>query len=357
MINFKRITKTANANGHKILEFNDFMQINNFDENKGGNLSSTLHSKFSKIGVIIVDTTGGKKEKAKVLKFNFEPSTIKAIAQKIVDGSKDLFIPGYMLEKIDPYNADNNGYSQVSKITIRYQEQMNNPWTFIIENGIGVPVKNATTGGINIKKGSYKKSCFSQVVMDNWTAIIKMCEIKNYIDKWENVNMSSFIKLRNAAEKKYIANIRNNKPDNKNDNNSSINANTPQVSNTNLSSNSKQDSNNTELASKTELENSSTSDKPNLICSYCKSKINQKIYDYSIKKHGTPLCMDCQKNASSNDNTKPAASNSQKQDNIFCCTDCKNKISQKVYNYSTEKYGMPLCMNCQGKHRHQSKSA
>lgn len=338
--NFKQISKTANKD--KILEFNDFMQLNDFNEEKGGKLSSTLHSKFSKIAVIIVDTTSGKKEKAKVLKFNFEPSTIKAIAQKIVDCNKDLFIPGYTFEKIDPYNKDQNGYSPVSKITIRYQEKMNNPWTFYIENGIGIPVKNATTGGINIKKGSYKKICFSQVVIENWTAIIKMGEVKDYISKWENANMPTFVKLRNAAEKRYIDNRKSN---------STGNAQAPK---TNYINNSKQYTSNTKLNSKTEV--SSTSDNPVYECSHCKSKINQRIYDYSIKKYGVALCLNCQK-ASSKNNNKPTDNNSQNTNITSCCTDCKNKISQNVYKYSIEKYGTPLCMNCQDKRKNQIKSA
>ena len=36
-----------------------------------------------------------------------------------------------------------------------------------------------------------------------------------------------------------------------------------------------------------------------------------------------------------------------------CCDMCGAEISEKVYNYSTDKFGRPLCFNCQKKARNQ----
>ena len=63
-------------------------------------------------------------------------------------------------------------------------------------------------------------------------------------------------------------------------------------------------------------------------CSVCKQTISDKVYEYSMNHFGRPLCINHQK-----------ANNPE----VMLCTFCKRKISKKVYDYSTRHFGRALC--------------
>jgi len=64
VINARRIVKANNKT--TILEFTDRMGFNDFSENAGV-ISSTVHSRYSRIAATIVDYTNGKGDKAVVV--------------------------------------------------------------------------------------------------------------------------------------------------------------------------------------------------------------------------------------------------------------------------------------------------
>lgn len=196
--NLKQITKSANKT--KIIEFNDNMHFNNFQGPFGIN-KSTVHSKISKINITIVDFTNGNKDKTIVLKHNVDPSVMKAISLQILSNRKDLFVNGIKEQKINFHKKDEEGYSSVSGLLIKYQEKMQNPWTVEIVNGKGIAVKNQTGGSI-IKKGSYIETSKSAVYMSEMEFIIKMNEVRDYIEHFEIINMSKMIQVRNKMEQR-----------------------------------------------------------------------------------------------------------------------------------------------------------
>ena len=46
-----------------------------------------------------------------------------------------------------------------------------------------------------------------------------------------------------------------------------------------------------------ETKKAAVSDPLEMFCSMCGKDIDQKVYDYSVKRYGTPLCRECQKRA------------------------------------------------------------
>lgn len=73
-------------------------------------------------------------------------------------------------------------------------------------------------------------------------------------------------------------------------------------------------------------------------CDKCGAHINEKIWTYSFDNFGTPLCHKCQKLVKDQQEQKGAG---------YQCYGCGTTINEKVYKYSLDKYGRPLCMKCQ----------
>lgn len=73
--NMYQITKFQNSK--KLLEFNDKMSPANTE------WGSNIHSNFSKIGIVIVDTSNGGGEKALVADCNVDPIKIKRLYEKV----------------------------------------------------------------------------------------------------------------------------------------------------------------------------------------------------------------------------------------------------------------------------------
>lgn len=70
-------------------------------------------------------------------------------------------------------------------------------------------------------------------------------------------------------------------------------------------------------------------------CDKCGKAILEKVWDYSYDKFGRPLCYDCQKIMEKQEDTK------------YFCNGCGGEINERVYGYSLNKFGRPLCMKCQ----------
>ena len=84
-------------------------------------------------------------------------------------------------------------------------------------------------------------------------------------------------------------------------------------------------------------------DGPQEQCDSCGAPINQKVADYSRKRFGRNLCMDCQKQAQSG-----TPSNGQKETFGICVT-CGKKINGKTAEFSMKKFGCHICYDCQQK--------
>jgi len=72
-------------------------------------------------------------------------------------------------------------------------------------------------------------------------------------------------------------------------------------------------------------------------CSICKEAISEREYNFSTDKYGKALCMTHQQ----------TATGQQGMPQRFFCGVCKNSISSQVYDYSMNHFGYPLCRNHQ----------
>ncbi|MFX1521781.1 MAG: hypothetical protein ACFFCD_17890 [Promethearchaeota archaeon] len=80
-------------------------------------------------------------------------------------------------------------------------------------------------------------------------------------------------------------------------------------------------------------------------CSICKEKISEKVTDYSIRHFGKALCMNHQREANPR-NTKSYENKTQHKTTYYC-SQCRKSITYKVYEYSTRHFNEALCYGCQ----------
>lgn len=204
--NTKQITK-INAKT-KLLEFNDRLQWNDFSKERGV-AKSIVHGKFSRINLAMVDWTKGKGDKAVVTTHNVTPDVIKMIAELVMMNMTSEFTKtdkytkktGFFEQKIDQYKKDDKGLSPVSILNIRYQEQMDSPWTITLENGNGV-AETSDIGGIKIKSGSYKTTGSVTMYLSKADMIKKMAEVRDHILAFETSHMKDMLAKRTEFEKK-----------------------------------------------------------------------------------------------------------------------------------------------------------
>ena len=207
-INIRQITKSNNKT--KLIEFNDKMQFNDFSEETGVIKSST-HNKFSRIQLTIVDWTEGKKEKAIVVSHNITPSNLKLVAEMVLRNNTAVFEQidkytkkaGYLEQKINFRKKNERGCSPVTFLNIRYQSNMNSPWTITIENGEGIP-QISSIGGVTIKAGSYQKIASATVFLSTTEFVSKMIEVKDYIQSFETSHFLKMLHLRAEKEKEKV---------------------------------------------------------------------------------------------------------------------------------------------------------
>lgn len=200
MFMYQQIIKVNNRT--KLIEFLDCLQSNDFSKETGVQ-KSTTHGKFSRIQATIVDWTNGKKEKAVVVSYNFHPTVLKAISHAVLTNQLEDFKKtdkyskknGYFEQKINFYNKNDEGYSPVSSINIRFQEKMNAPWTITIENGLGI-AEISDIGGVSIKRGTYKPLNSATVYLTQLQMIQCMTELKDYIQNFENIHMERMLEYR-----------------------------------------------------------------------------------------------------------------------------------------------------------------
>lgn len=212
VVNTRQITKSNSKT--KLIEFNDWLQVNDFSQ-ESGVMKSTIHNKFSRIRITIVDWTNGKGENAVVVNHNITPVMMKTIAQLILSGDIEMFQQtdkyskrtGFFEQKIDHRNKDGQGYSPVSRLNIRYQPNMNSPWTITIENGKGIAVIS-DIGGVSIKSGSYQELRSATIYLSKAEMIAKMIEIRDYIVAFEQSHIQEMLAARAQFEKKQAEQVK-----------------------------------------------------------------------------------------------------------------------------------------------------
>lgn len=328
MINSKQIVKLGRKD--KILEINDKLQVNDF-YNETGYDYSTLHGRYSRIQLVIVDTKEGKKDKAKIAKYNFTYQDLKNIVQvlglipnaeqykkKALEYNQKYYQKNndYLNSfKINKYEKHENGKCATSNIKLSYENAMKNDskWKITIDIGETLPEEKGNL--IMPKQGSYEKL---YTVSFNLTQIELEELIQttwNYLKLWEHASFQKMLEYRKAFEERCIENnfdeknmsVWNSNPNlkNKEDNSYSENHQNSSSRNQNLQANAQQQKNNTQKNIQQQQGNSSQINQQtgnNSSNGYkcqgtnCNNIItSQVIIDYSKRNfNGRILCMKCQ---------------------------------------------------------------
>jgi very-short-patch-repair endonuclease len=79
-------------------------------------------------------------------------------------------------------------------------------------------------------------------------------------------------------------------------------------------------------------------------CSECKETITENVYNFSQNKYGKALCMTHQRTITP---PPPPPEIRYQNDRQYFCYICRESISSQVYEYSTKNLGTALCMTHQ----------
>lgn len=200
--NTRQITKYQT--GKALIEFNDRLRP---AEAKN---ASNLHSNYSKIHVVAIDYSKGKGSNAVVADLNLDPDVAKTLAAMVLS-----FVPTakepvtlFKEEKILAHKQDEDGTSKVTKFNLSYNPAMNFPWSITVENGVGVPQRNARTGGTAIQSGSYRQERLVRLVMNDFSIKRLMIQVSDYIRAFEHRVFDILMMERDAYEEEQMEKYR-----------------------------------------------------------------------------------------------------------------------------------------------------
>jgi len=195
----------------KLIEFNDklniapiasYAHIHAQADDMGGGKKL-----YSNIGVVLQDYTTGVGEKTVRVSANISPDEAQFIFSRVQMGVESF---DFKQEKI--FGApDKNGKSIVTKLRVLRAstdskgQTRDYPWYIEIENGAGVPVKNAS-GGIYCKGKSFISASKVYININDLDFFKLMNRVSQYITAWETAVGPALIKKgRLAMEEKIQA--------------------------------------------------------------------------------------------------------------------------------------------------------
>ncbi len=138
------------------------------------------------IGMVLQDYSNGTGNNTVRVTANLSPEFFPYALSRVCAGV-DIF--EFTEDKIfgDP---DSNGTCMTTKVSIKRAsvgadgKPRNYPWCIIVENGRAIK-ENTQTGGIHMKKGSYKKERSVFVNINDYDFFKLMQQTTRYIDAWE----------------------------------------------------------------------------------------------------------------------------------------------------------------------------
>lgn len=147
------------------------------------------------VGMVLQDYSNGTGDKTVRVTANLSPEFF-AYALSRVSVGVDLF--DFTEDKIfgDP---DSNGLCMTTKVSIKRAsvgadgKPRNYPWCIIVENGKAIK-ESTQTGGIHMKKGSYKKERSVFVNINDYDFFRLMQQTVRYIEVWELTNSPKTIR-------------------------------------------------------------------------------------------------------------------------------------------------------------------
>ena len=192
-------------NSKTLLEFQDKLKvapINSYAHiHAGGETGADGRRTHSLIGILLKDYSKGTGDKAVTVCANISPKEAKFILSRLTAGFSEYT---FQQDKIFG-DKDEQGYAKVSKVRIIRATKDSKgaarklPWYVEVENGKGVPQKNAN-GGTYMKPNSFVSTGKVYANLSDLDLFDLLSSVSSYIDCWEHAIAPALItKAKNAV--------------------------------------------------------------------------------------------------------------------------------------------------------------
>lgn len=192
-------------NSKTLLEFQDKLKvapINSYAHiHAGGETGADGRRTHSLIGILMKDYSKGTGDKAVTVCANISPKEANFILSRLTAGFSEYT---FQQDKIFG-DKDEQGYAKVSKVRIIRATKDSKgaarklPWYVEVENGKGVPQKNAN-GGTYMKPNSFVSTGKVYANLSDLDLFDLLSSVSSYIDCWEHAIAPALItKAKNAV--------------------------------------------------------------------------------------------------------------------------------------------------------------
>lgn len=191
-------------NSKTLVEFQDKLKVASMEYyahiHADGEPTDNGPKKHSLIGILMKDYSNGTGDKAVTVTANISPEEAKFILSRLTAGFQEY---SYSQEKIFG-EQDAKGYAKVSKVRIIRATKdakgapRNLPWYIEVENGKGIPLKNAT-GGTYMKAKSFISEGKVYANLSDLDLFKLLSRVSSYIDSWEKAIAPPLIKQAKNA--------------------------------------------------------------------------------------------------------------------------------------------------------------
>lgn len=192
-------------NSRTLLEFQDKLKVAPITSyahiHAGGETGADGRRTHSLIGILMKDYSKGTGDKAVTVCANISPKEAKFILSRLTAGFSEY---SFQQDKIFG-DKDEQGYAKVSKVRIIRATKDSKgaarklPWYVEVENGKGVPQKNAN-GGTYMKPNSFVSTGKVYANLSDLDLFDLLSSVSSYIDCWEHAIAPALItKAKNAV--------------------------------------------------------------------------------------------------------------------------------------------------------------
>lgn len=192
-------------NSRTLLEFQDKLRVAPIASyahiHAGGETDPDGRRTHSLIGILMKDYSKGTGDKAVTVCANISPKEAKFILSRLTAGFSEYT---FQQDKIFG-DKDEQGYAKVSKVRIIRATKDSKgaarklPWYVEVENGKGVPQKNAN-GGTYMKPNSFVSTGKVYANLSDLDLFDLLSSVSSYIDCWEHAIAPALItKAKNAV--------------------------------------------------------------------------------------------------------------------------------------------------------------
>lgn len=191
-------------NSRTLIEFQDKLKAASIPSyahiHANGEQDQDGRKRYSLIGILMKDYSKGTGDKAVTVTANISPEEAKFFLNRLSIGLQSF---NYQQDKIFG-NADDKGYAKVSKLRIvrATKDTKGNerklPWYIEVENGKGIPQKNAN-GGTYMQANSFISTGKVYANLSDLDLFKLLTRVSAYIDAWETGVAPALIKQAKNA--------------------------------------------------------------------------------------------------------------------------------------------------------------